>query len=349
MPSILGERQEAMLALLTNVGELIGYILLAILTITIVFFTLILLISLLGKLGKRIKPNSQKVILITGGSSGIGQAVAKHLFKLGFSVIVGHYNDREPGYQELVELSIQSKKARDEQADESVVSMTQSHLFLVPMDVTSQASVEDADVTITKLLEEHDLQLYALINNAGVWLESSFEWSSKESIKKSIDTNLYGLMLVTRQFVSKIIASKGKLIHLSSLVSRYPVAGVSVYGATKSAIGFFSDAVGEDLRDYGVVSVSVHPSDLMSNSNIMITRAKSAQESIEELSPEERELYKKSIDRHGRFINSVLHRKFIGSNEEPATLESVFESNTPQMVRRKSCWSRFLDWQFGFL
>lgn len=294
------------------------------------------------KFGKRIKSSSQKGILITGATSGIGLTLAKHFYKLGFTVFACYFNDQELGYKELKELSCSSEDQENNNAH-------QPRLFLIQMDVRSQVSIEASSIEINLLLDRYGIELCRLINNAGVSSDGPFEWSSREAIKNVVDTNLVGVMMVTKQFILRIIMSKGRVINVSSVIYMYPANSFSIYGATKSAVAYFSEALHEDIKIYGASCSCIMPGNLMANSNIMLTRLKGLQDSELKLSELEKNVFARSIHRYKKGVNKFVRLRLETCGDNLEQLAAAYGVQLPafkpksEVASSKSGFARLVE------
>lgn len=296
------------------------------------------------KFGRRIKPDRRKAIMITGATAGIGLALTKHFYKLGFSVIAGYFNDQEPGYIELLEYgskpyeSICKKKGRNIQAP---------RLFLVRMDVRSIESISNSAQEIHTLLDKNDIELHFLINNAGVSRDGPFEWCSRQSIKDLIDTNLTGTMMVTREFILNIVLNKGRIINVSSGVYVTPGPTISVYGSSKSAIAYFTGSLNRDLERYGASSVAVMPGNFIATSSIIYPRVRCLQESEKTLSEKERSVYRKSIEEYTATTHRYLRKKLEESGDDPDQVSKIFKIDIPDFTnleKNSGCLDKLIRW-----
>lgn len=237
-------------------------------------------------------------ILITGATSGIGLSVSKYLFlKLGYSVIAAYYDDREPGYLELKELS------------RSTNNNGKRKLFLVNVNICDLDSTERAFEYCEQILQENNLRLYALINNAGLGSFSMFSCTSKKALIKIIETNITGTMLMTRTFLPLLIEGNSKyksgcesarVLNVSSGLGLLPGKTYIQYGVTKAALIYFTRAFNceynKKFTRYEVKSISIVPENYTKITNIVDTIIEQDKRAWLELSGKERSLYKIEFD-----------------------------------------------------
>ncbi len=172
--------------------------------------------------------NNNKAIVITGTSTGIGKACALYLDKLGFKVYAG------------------VRKRADGDNLKKEVSERLTPLIL---DVTDENSINMAAKVIEK---ETDVNLYGLVNNAGVSLNGPLELVPMSDIKKLMDVNVTGLLAVTKAFLPIIRKTKGRIVNISSGHGLLAIPDKSVYAASKFAVQAISDSLRVEVRPFGV-------------------------------------------------------------------------------------------------
>lgn len=175
-----------------------------------------------------------KTILVTGATAGFGEAAARRFVAGGWRAIgTGRRGDR-------------LKKLQDDLGD-----------AFLPLEIDMRD--RDAVESLAKLdapWGEVDL----LLNNAGLApptdaLEDA-DWDRLETV---IETNITGLVALTRAMLPKLIERKGQIINLSSVAAIYPYKGGAVYGGTKAFVRQFSLDLRCDLQGTGVRVTSVEP------------------------------------------------------------------------------------------
>ena len=180
--------------------------------------------------------DTQRQILITGASSGIGRAAAIELAGRGHRVFASAR--RLPALEELAE------------AHPGIVA--------VPLDVTDDASVGAAARIVDQLTAGHGLDV--LVNNAGYALGGPIEALSGDAVEHQFQTNVFGLLRVTRAFLPAMRARRsGRVINLSSVIGRVAFPGMGVYGATKFAVEALSDTLRMELAGFNVFVSLIEP------------------------------------------------------------------------------------------
>ncbi|GLR47594.1 SDR family NAD(P)-dependent oxidoreductase [Sphingomonas astaxanthinifaciens] len=175
-----------------------------------------------------------KTCLITGATAGIGAATARAFAGAGWRVIgTGRREER--------------LRALQEELGAAFLPLT--------VDMQDIGALEDL-----ARLEGEWSAVDCLVNNAGLAppmadLQDS-EW---DKLRTVLDTNVTGLVALTRALMPKIIAAKGSIINLSSVAATYPYKGGAVYGATKAFVRQFSLMLRNDLAGTGVRVTSIEP------------------------------------------------------------------------------------------
>ncbi|MEM7336091.1 MAG: SDR family oxidoreductase [Chloroflexota bacterium] len=174
-----------------------------------------------------------KSIVITGASSGIGKATAKYFQEKGWKVAA---TMRKP---------------------ENETELTNiENIYVYQLDVTDQASIDLAANQILSDFETVDV----VLNNAGYGLAGPFEAATREQIKRQFDTNVFGLMEVTRAFLPHFRANKaGMFLNVSSIGGRITFPFISLYHSSKWAIEGFSESLAFELGEIGVQVKLIEP------------------------------------------------------------------------------------------
>lgn len=180
-----------------------------------------------------------KTTLITGASSGIGEAFARALAARGMSVIlVSRSADR------LRELAAELEQQ-----------------YCIRTDViAADLSDPDAVAGVREEVRRRGLVVDLLINNAGFGLHGPFETLAAEREQREIQLNVGALVTLTHAFVPDMLArSSGAIINVASTLAFQPVPFMAVYGATKSFVLSFTQALSEEYRGRGVRFLALCP------------------------------------------------------------------------------------------
>jgi NAD(P)-dependent dehydrogenase (short-subunit alcohol dehydrogenase family) len=179
---------------------------------------------------------NQLNVLVTGASSGIGRATSLELAERGHRVFAAAR--RAPELEALA-------RERD-------------GIDAVPLDVTDASSVRAAASRIDELTADHGVDV--LVNAAGYALGGPVETLSSEAVQHQFQTNVFGLLDVTRTFLPRMRERRsGRIVNVSSVVGRVVFPGMGVYSASKFAIEALSDALRMELAPFDVMVVLVEP------------------------------------------------------------------------------------------
>lgn len=267
-----------------------------------VYFSLVLALTVAYRIykiiwaGRNKRPvSSRDAVLITGATSGLGLALAKYLYKIGYTVIVGYYDPKEAGYNQLKQLSNDTKSKKSDQK-----------ILFLELDVRKQESISKAYAECTQLFEQHNLKLCALINNAGVGSLQPFAWLQRRIIRNIVETNLLGCLMMTREFMPLLVKAHGRVLNVSSGLGLIPGPTYTTYGITKMAQVYFTRCLNFELKSrFGVQSVAVIPHNYIKNTNICSLNVKNNENAWEELTAQERQIYEKEFREHCRLAKSL--------------------------------------------
>lgn len=174
-----------------------------------------------------------KVVLVTGASTGIGEAAAAEFAAAGASTFglartqrsIDAARERHPGVRWLF------------------------------ADVSKPAEINEAVAAV--LAETRRLDL--LVNNAAVALLGPLEASNDDMIRSQFEINVFGLIYTTRAALPALKASKGQILNISSAAGHRAVAGGSIYGATKAAVESLTKSWALELASSGVRVNAIAP------------------------------------------------------------------------------------------
>lgn len=178
--------------------------------------------------------------LITGATSGIGEATSLLLSKNNYNIIItGRRNDR------LISLK------------EKIQSETNSDVYILNFDIRSLSENEAA----IKSLPEEWQGIDVLINNAGLAAGySSIQEGVVDDWERMIDTNIKGLLYITRLIAPKMIErGKGHIVNISSIAGKETYPFGNVYCASKHAVQSLTKGMRIDLLKHGIKVSSVSP------------------------------------------------------------------------------------------
>lgn len=176
-----------------------------------------------------------KVVLITGGSSGIGKSIGEFLHKKGF-VVYG--TSRNP---------------------EKVLN---SIFPLLTLDVRNTDSIQAA---VAKVIEISG-RLDVVINNAGVGITGPLEEIPMQEIKNNFETNFFGPIEVMKAVLPQMREQKsGLIINITSIAAYMGLPYRSVYSASKGALELITEALRMEVKQFGIEITNVAPGDFATN------------------------------------------------------------------------------------
>ena len=179
------------------------------------------------------------VTLVTGASTGIGQATALHLARQGHTV---HASMRTPDTSGGVLRSAVEEERLD--------------LEVIPLDVDDSASVASAVHGVI----ERSGRIDVLVNNAGILKLTSVEEIPIEEVKAAFETNVFGALRMMQAVLPAMRErGSGTIVNISSVAGRLVSAGHGIYAATKYALEALSEAVAIETRRLGIRVIVIEP------------------------------------------------------------------------------------------
>lgn len=179
---------------------------------------------------------SDRVALVTGASSGIGEATARTLAREGSAVALA--------------------ARREDQLERIADDIGEDRAIAVPTDVTDE---EDIARLVERTREELG-GIDILVNNAGVGKRGPFASTDRGDIRQQVEVNLLGTLNVTREVLPGMIESGGgDIVVVSSANAREPAEGASTYSGTKGGVNGFCEALRKEVASEGVRVTVVMP------------------------------------------------------------------------------------------
>ncbi len=176
-----------------------------------------------------------RVALVTGASSGIGEATARLLAAEGMQVVLA---------------------ARNEPKIAALAQELEGQAVAVPTDVGDRAQVD----SLMALIRDRFGALDLLFNNAGVGYHARFAESRPEEWRLMIDANLYGVLHCTHAALPLLRGRPGAMVStVASVGGRHGIEGWSVYNATKFAVVGFHDALRKEVGPEGIRVSLIEP------------------------------------------------------------------------------------------
>jgi NAD(P)-dependent dehydrogenase (short-subunit alcohol dehydrogenase family) len=213
---------------------------------------------------------SRGYVVITGASTGIGEACAHHLAGLGFNVFAG---------------------VRKQEDAERVAG---PRIEPVMLDVAEDASVSAAADQIAAAVAGRGLA--GLVNNAGIAVAGPLEFIDLADFQRQLDVNVTGVLRTTQSMLPLIReGTRGRIVNISSIGGRVALPLVGPYNASKFAVEALSDSLRRELRPWGIHVAVIEPGTVATP--IWDKGVAQAQELDRDAPPEVRERYGDVIDR----------------------------------------------------
>jgi NAD(P)-dependent dehydrogenase (short-subunit alcohol dehydrogenase family) len=165
----------------------------------------------------------ERAVLVTGASSGIGEACARRLVRAGWRVYAG----------------VRTRGAAPEGTTE------------VLLEVTDTASIEAAAGEID--------ELHGLVNNAGIAIAVPLELLPLDQLRRQLEVNVVGQLAVTRAFLPTLRETRGRIVNVSSISGRSALPFLGAYAASKFALEAISDSLRVELAPFGIRVSVVEP------------------------------------------------------------------------------------------
>jgi 3-hydroxybutyrate dehydrogenase len=177
-----------------------------------------------------------RTVVVTGGGRGIGRAIALAFAEPGAHIIITSRT------QSQLEQTAEELRAKGAEAT------------AIPMDVGDEAAVAHGLGSLHGKVKTIDV----LVNNAGVGGGEVVQGSDVARWKRTLDTNLFGMYLVTRQ-VLPVMVNGGRIVNLSSVLGRFGVPGYTAYCATKHGVIGFTRALSLELVKRRITVNAISP------------------------------------------------------------------------------------------
>ena len=199
----------------------------------------------------------QKTALVTGGSRGIGRAIALRLAEEGADVAILYAGNQEAAEKTTAEIAALGRKARAYRCD--------------------VASFSETEQTVKAVLEEFG-QVDILVNNAGIVRDGFLLSMKEEAFDAVVDTNLKGAFNLIRHLYSHMMRRKsGRIINISSVVGLNGNAAQANYSAAKAGLIGLTKSVAKELAGRGITCNAIAPGYIQSDmTDAMPEKAKEA-------------------------------------------------------------------------
>jgi NAD(P)-dependent dehydrogenase (short-subunit alcohol dehydrogenase family) len=177
-----------------------------------------------------------RTVVVTGASTGIGEACALRLDKGGWRVFAGVRQDAD---------------------GERLKSQASDRLTPIILDVTDQSQIDAAAKTVADAVGAAGLQ--GLVNNAGISVNGPLEYLTSDDLRKQFEVNVIGQIAVTRTFLEQVRQGGGRIVFIGSIAGKMATPFLGPYCASKHAMEALSDSLRQELRPWGIPVALVEP------------------------------------------------------------------------------------------
>lgn len=219
-------------------------------------------------------------VVISGASSGIGEASAIYLDKLGYQVFAGVRKDAD---------------------GERLKRKTSGRLTPLLLDVMDEASIIAAANTVNGAL--NNAGLAGLVNNAGIVVAGPLEFLPVVELRKQLEVNVIGQIAVTQAFLPLLRKARGRVINIGSDNGKISVPFLGPYCASKFALEALTDALRMELQPWGIKVSIIEPGTV--KTPIWNKSTASADDTWDKLPSQAHELYSVAVDATRKTANNL--------------------------------------------
>ena len=183
------------------------------------------------------------IVLITGGSRGLGRATALHLASLGSDVVLTYRSQQVEAQAVVAQIEALGRRA-----------------VALPLDVADSRGFPAFSATLRDTLARHWQRecFDHLVNNAGIGVHASFMETTEAQFDELVNVHLKGVFFLTQQLLP-LMADGGRIVNLSSGLARFALPGYAAYGAMKGAVEVLTRYLAKELGPRGIAVNVVAP------------------------------------------------------------------------------------------
>jgi NAD(P)-dependent dehydrogenase (short-subunit alcohol dehydrogenase family) len=237
-------------------------------------------------------------VLVTGASTGIGEATVLHLSTLGFDVV--------------------GAVRKDEDAER----LEARGVRTVRIDVTDSDQIAAARDALG------DTPLAGLVNNAGIAVAAPLEFLPMDRLRQQLEVNLVGQAAVTQAFLPALRRARGRIVMVSSIGGRMALPLVGPYNASKFGLEGLSDSLRRELRPQGVDVILIEPGGV--KTPIWKKGGELADEMLEDMPPEAERLYGKMTAKLRAETVKIEQERGIEPREVAEAIGTALTSSRPR-------------------
>ena len=183
------------------------------------------------------------IALVTGGSRGLGRSTALHLAKHGTDVILTYKSGRAEAEATVAEIESMGRRAH-----------------ALPLDVAKTTTFVEFAIRLRDVLSKNWQRdkMNFLVNNAGIGIHANFADTTEAQFDELVNIHLKGVFFLTQKLLP-LLADGGRIVNISSGLSRFVLPGYSAYAAMKGAIEVLSRYMAKELGPRGIAVNAVAP------------------------------------------------------------------------------------------
>jgi NAD(P)-dependent dehydrogenase (short-subunit alcohol dehydrogenase family) len=214
-------------------------------------------------------------VVITGASTGIGEATALQLQKAGFRVFAGVRKPEDGDRLRAAGVTV-----------------------IQPFDVSKAEDIEAAVENVTNALD--GMPLRGIVNNAGIGIGGPLEALDLDDFRRTIEVNTTSQLAVTKAFLPLLRRSKGRIVNMASIGGRVAQPFAGPYVASKFALEAVTDVLRVELLEWGIDVIAIEPGTIATP--IWEKSSQEAEKVLAGLTPEQRDLYGKRLAKAAKMI-----------------------------------------------
>jgi NAD(P)-dependent dehydrogenase (short-subunit alcohol dehydrogenase family) len=222
-------------------------------------------------------------VVISGASTGIGRACAVRMAERGFDVFAG---------------------VRKPEDGQSLHEESPDRIQPVILDVTDQATIDATAATVREAVGDRGLA--GLVNNAGITVQGPLEFVPIDDLRRQLEVNVVGQVALTQAVLPLLRTAKGRIVNVTSVGGRVAHAFLGPYAASKFAMEAITDSLRRELRRWDIHVCAVEPGSI--KTEIWRKGEETADEMLEQLGPEGRELYGEQLQNLRKFAQRLGER-----------------------------------------
>jgi NAD(P)-dependent dehydrogenase (short-subunit alcohol dehydrogenase family) len=242
-------------------------------------------------------------VLITGASTGIGEATALRMDRAGWRVFAG---------------------VRREEDAAALRDRASGRLTPLMLDVTDAAQIAAAAEAVAA--ETGSAGLDGLVNNAGIAVPSPLETIPIEEFRRQIEVNLTGQVAVTQALLPQIRTARGRIVFISSIGGRIAFPLTGAYHAAKFGVEAVGDVFRQELRPWGISVSIVEPGSIATP---IWDRGERTADEIGERTPHREALYGKAIASYRKVVKDLAERG-IPPEKAAEAIEHALDARRPR-------------------